>query len=409
LDSINPGSHRLTTGNLSEWFGTLDDMQAPLYTSIVSSYGGGARGTESLFKVVKFDERHLYILNGLLTIVTTYGKTRSHQRLSHQLAKALPTAVAKRLMLIYGVLYPTASHLAAFTYGKTQAEAYLTNMFVYAGKPAESPQFTRFLQTTTEKHLGVGLGLRDWRQTLLTIMLNITKANFCLPLPEDTVHADIHRQFNHSARMGEGNYAIQVSEALTEISHTAVASNQRISLLWHETVGLSDPRAKPNPHVTTPHLPAVGPPPSIHNLVKPITAAVENVCTELAASTTTAILEKITASLQGFGSELFNRLGVVQSLTTMIPTPIPIQVHPRLLDRIANLLPRGITPRFKTPEQAEALQSNGLNVHVLVVMPTGSGKSMTFFGARRHHPTRCVDGGSVPEIERDNDSGWEVV
>jgi hypothetical protein len=261
-------------------------------------------------------------------------------------------------------------------------------MFVYAGKPAESRQFTRFLQTTTEKHLGVGLGLRDWRQTLLTIMLNITKADFCLPLPEDTVHVDIHRQFNHSARMGEGNYAIQVSEALNQISHTSVASNQRISLLWHDTVGLSDTRAKRDLHPTAPHLPAVGPPPSIQDLVKPVIAAVENACTDLTASTTTAILDKITTGLQGFGSELFKRLGLVQSVTTPRQTPIPIQVHPRLLDCVSALLPRGIPPHFKIVEQAEALQSNSLNTHVLVVMPTGSGKSLTFFGAPLMYPDK---------------------
>jgi hypothetical protein len=236
----------MSPGNLWNWFGKLDDLQRPLYFSITSTWGGGARGTECdllEFEVNKNSQRHFYILNGQVTIVTNYTKTRSHHGRGRQVARTIPWQLARLVILIYAVVYPTAARLGPYVFESTKAEPYTSYMFVLRGKAMDSPQFSKALISYTEQHLDIGLGLRDYRQVMSTILINITKADFGVPDAEDHDLKLIHEQFAHSRATGEHNYALQLSDALTEISHTAVASMQRVSILYHATIGLLHPNS----------------------------------------------------------------------------------------------------------------------------------------------------------------------
>jgi superfamily II DNA helicase RecQ len=82
---------------------------------------------------------------------------------------------------------------------------------------------------------------------------------------------------------------------------------------------------------------------------------------------------------QGLSSQVLRRLSYTQDPS---PAPsFPFFVHPNVLDVLRPLLPYGQKPRFTCPQQADAIQSCTSNSHVLIVMPTGSGKSLAFFSA----------------------------
>jgi superfamily II DNA helicase RecQ len=89
--------------------------------------------------------------------------------------------------------------------------------------------------------------------------------------------------------------------------------------------------------------------------------------------------DTFTMYAQGLTSQALQRLSYAQNIT---PSTFPsFFVHPKLLDQLRPLLPYGQTLRFTCPQQAEAIQSCTTNSHVLIVMPTGSGKSLAFFAA----------------------------
>ena len=368
-------------GNLWEWFGDLDALQPLLYSAMVSSWGGGARGTECdhlEFEIGENSQRQLFILNGHTTIVTQYTKQRSHQGKGKQIARVVPRALARLMLLIYGVVYPAASFLAPWVLSKHSAEIYRTHMFVYRGRPADSDDFSKFLMAFTERQLGVKMGLRDWRQVMCTILVNITRADFCHPDEDDQEMNAIHAQFAHSPLTASRNYALQISNALAAISHTDVASNQRVSLMYHSTIGMSSPGASVDAVVAEKAVSGTN--------ISELEMILEKLDRKREEKLVTTIMKEFTNHFQGFSSQLLKRMGCAQSATTPIVQQPSIVVHPGLLNSVATLLPRGSPLRFTIPQQAEALQSCTTSDHFLVVMPTGSGKSLSFFGAALLYP-----------------------
>jgi superfamily II DNA helicase RecQ len=93
------------------------------------------------------------------------------------------------------------------------------------------------------------------------------------------------------------------------------------------------------------------------------------------------MLTLFTGYAQGLGSQLLRRVGYVDQSTSQPNRSLTVTVHPRLLFAIKSLLPYEHPPGFTIPQQAEAIQSCMVDAHVLVVMPTGSGKSLAFFAA----------------------------
>lgn len=69
--------------------------------------------------------------------------------------------------------------------------------------------------------------------------------------------------------------------------------------------------------------------------------------------------------------------------------PPPIFVHPNLLTHIMlTLYPTMAQPKWKSPQQAEAVASSFGKEHVFVILPTGGGKSLVFFSAPILFPKR---------------------
>jgi superfamily II DNA/RNA helicase len=181
--------------------------------------------------------------------------------------------------------------------------------------------------------------------------------------------------FGHSTRVGNQNYALQSTDSMRTISHTTIAMMQRTSLMYHETIGLSHPKAtkieddQPGTRgqIDTPRL--------ISSVNTTLEANIRRVTNELKEQMNT----EFTSFAQGFGSEVLQRITYLNapSLPTLSVSS-PILVSPNLLKTITPLLPYGRSPAFTIPHQAEAIQSSMINSHVLIVMPTGSGKSLSF-------------------------------
>jgi hypothetical protein len=79
--------------------------------------------------------------------------------------------------------------------------------------------------------------MRDWRQLMSMMLVNISKVDFGIVDEEDAGLLAIHDVFGHSQSVAEAHYALQSTNALTDISHMAVSSMERVSKRLHATIG----------------------------------------------------------------------------------------------------------------------------------------------------------------------------
>ncbi|KAJ3884263.1 hypothetical protein GG344DRAFT_84301 [Lentinula edodes] len=106
-----------TNGAILKWFGELDDVVRSLYYLISTTWGGGSRGTEIEHLLYANHLRNLcniFVINGLLTIVTEYQKTQSVAGAGKLMAYTPAFQVNRLMILVLGVAYWAAGYLGCF-------------------------------------------------------------------------------------------------------------------------------------------------------------------------------------------------------------------------------------------------------------------------------------------------------
>ncbi|KAG1720862.1 uncharacterized protein EDB91DRAFT_1088677 [Suillus paluster] len=391
------GEYVVNAGNVWEWLAVLNELSSIMFYCVVSTWGGGARGTECdhlKFQVDGQGDRQIFILNGLVTISTTYVKTASIQGHGKLIARCPSHSASRLLLVVLGVIYPAAAELATFVMSVEKAKAYLSYVFLHDGTPMNTHDFSQSIGAITQRYLGRALGMRDWRQLMSTMLINISKVDFGIVDEEDAGLLAIHDAFGHSQSVAEAHYALQSTNALTEISHTAVASMQRVSKRWHATIGQLQNGAKEasfdlhsaeRDHEEQLFDRLLGPlKTTIHSATQQATALMGVDIVDELRNVATGMGHGILKEMEAMFHQYILALGITPKAPLGVP-PAPslprISVHPNLIERLRPLFPGQPTPSFTSPQQAEVVQSCMTSDHVVCVMPTGSGKSLAFFAA----------------------------
>ena len=372
-----------------KWITDLDDLVSAIYYAITLTWGGGARGTECdhlRHTIHGQGDRHIFILNGMLSIVTTYVKTQHLQGHSRLIVRTRPS-ISCLVVFTLSVLYPIAAKLAFFIMKTPKAQSYLSYLFVHHGTVLNSRAFSLILQSYTEKHLGLSLNLRDYRQVMCSMLCSLAQADFGVPDEDDHDLAAIHAQFGHSAVVADAHYGIQGTNALSSVSHTAVCSMQHVSAKWHACLATpaSGPSSDAGPSADIDRASQL-----LNSFKAPLSSSIREVTQEGIQEFYNTALPHWTSILQGFGSNLISYISST-FLASSLPTsqqPSPLIVHPLLASRIRPLYPGTKWFSFTSHQQAKLVQSCLTNDHVLAVMPTGSRKSLAFFGAPLLNPSR---------------------
>ncbi|KAF5351279.1 hypothetical protein D9757_014549 [Collybiopsis confluens] len=370
---------------VNQWFEELGTVVRGLYYLVVTTWGGGARGTET--EKLLFANRHsrnLLLINGLLTIITEYSKTQSMTGAGHIIARAPAFQVSRLLVLLISTLYPAAGYINCFIGAdKLHCLPYFYEIFVLHGNSMTTKDFTRTLGEFNQANAGLDLKLADFRQFMSCVLISSTHCSFTDPDEEDENVRAAHESFNHSVETGRQMYGVDDVGKRTRIAPDALARMQQVSLRWHAFIGLLHPIL----------------------LEKiPVNASIEQ---SFNSAETTALIETHFRSFQGFvqgqleGYEVRTQQVLVrlfESLSTQLlerinpngeapsySNPHRIPVPPQLLTILRQTFGRMFTT-FKSPEQAELINSSRSNLHVIGVLATGGGKSMSFFGAAKIYP-----------------------
>ncbi|KAJ3878219.1 hypothetical protein F5051DRAFT_439914 [Lentinula edodes] len=137
-------------GAILKWFGELDDVVRGLYYLVSTTWGGGSRGTEIehlLYANHPRNLRNVFIINGLLTIVTEYQKTQSIAGAGKLIARTPAFHVNRLLILVLGVAYWAAGYIGCYIgMEKLNCQRYFYEVFVLTGKSMESKDFSKVLR-----------------------------------------------------------------------------------------------------------------------------------------------------------------------------------------------------------------------------------------------------------------------
>ncbi|KAJ3924737.1 MAG: hypothetical protein NXY57DRAFT_1044686, partial [Lentinula lateritia] len=136
-------------GAILRWFSELDDIVRGLYYLICTTWGGGSRGTEIehlLYANHPRNLRNVFIINGLLTIVTEYQKTQSIAGAGKLIARTPAFQVNRLLILVLGVAYWAAGYIGCYIgMDKLNCQRYFYEVFVVTGVSMESKDFSKVL------------------------------------------------------------------------------------------------------------------------------------------------------------------------------------------------------------------------------------------------------------------------
>ncbi|KAK1234347.1 hypothetical protein PQX77_002449 [Marasmius sp. AFHP31] len=247
-----------------EWFATLNKIVEGLYYLIICTCGGGVRGTEFshlLYRNEPGHRRHLFIVNGSVTIITEYTKTTSVAGVGKTVARTPSPEVGGLCLLVFGVIFHVAGHIGnhAGILQASMAERYLSEMFIKDGNQVNSDKLSKVVGSYTANAFGFELRQADFRQLMTALQVAFVGTNVLDAEDEENTSTNIvtlHKLFARTVAVDRAAYAIDDRTAETRLSFDLFAEMQRVSFLWHEVIGqLHQELEKQNIHRDSEDLP----------------------------------------------------------------------------------------------------------------------------------------------------------
>lgn len=210
-----------------------------MYAAAVTTWPGAGRGSELDHLTYRNDhgKRHLFLINNILTFVTTYIKTQQITGRAPLIPRGIDPRLARVFIITINIVYYAASAICAQLKKHEQSVAYTRYVFVLKGKPMNAERMTRVLQEHTKPVFHIGFGIRDWRHIMKFLLRH--HANIQLD-PEDEENSDkdpINALFGHGGRIGNHVYAIE-SSSLSTNSAIDINRAHRYGIEYQKALGL---------------------------------------------------------------------------------------------------------------------------------------------------------------------------
>ncbi|KAF8549215.1 hypothetical protein OG21DRAFT_1500556 [Imleria badia] len=340
---------------------------------------GVARGSElgPLRSTNSIDgPRNFFFLAGSCAIICQYTKTRSITGKDGFVAHFLPKAVSRLFIYLVGPIREVIMAFSRITFPDSHS-VYKTYLYVVNGKTIDSSAFSNVLRAYTLEYLRIPLTLAPFRQAVKALLRNVLHYHEELDPVDDAVDAC----FGHSSVTGNTRYGL-VYDDLPGLTENMYVDALRLASLYHSWLGLasSPPPSHPSAVVQSPssleHMAS-----RIERVLPALEEFRDRGLSDLAV-VENRIIEKCLPIVQDTIMATLSRQ-VPWSTYLRIPPPSSrvtetILIHQSRVGHLRSLFKRPDV-YFKSLQQGEAIEVVfRRNPHVLVVLPTGGGKSAVY-------------------------------
>ena len=326
--------------------------------------------------------RNVYFIAGSCTIVCQYLKTRSITGRDAFVAHFLPKAVSRLFIYLVG---PIRDIVVAFSriISLDTHSVLIHKVYLYAmnAKTIDRSAFSNVLRTYTLDYLRVPLTLAPFRQAIKAILRNVLHYHEDLDPVDDVT--DIC--FGHSSSTGNTQYGL-VYDDLPGLTENMYVDALRLTSRYHSWLGIASPSRSFHSITGVQSTPSASP-------LEPFLSRLER-----ALPTLESLRDQHTTDLNVVENRIIEKcLPIIQdtistTLSRQIPwstylhvpsssfVPETILIHHSRIDYLQSLFKRPDL-YFKSLQQGQAIEAvSRRHPHVLVVLPTGSGKSAVYQG-----------------------------
>jgi hypothetical protein len=345
---------------------------------------GVARGSElgPLRSTNSIDgPRNFYFIAGSCAIVCQYLKTRSITGRDAFVAHFLPKAVSRLFIYLIGPIRDVAVAFSRIVSPDTHsASVHKTYLYVVNAKTVDSNTFSNVLRTYTLEYLRVPLTLAPFRQAIKAILRNVLHYHEDLDPVDDVMDTC----FGHSSSTGNTQYGL-VYDDLPGLTENMYVDALRLASRYHSWLGMASPSRSSHSITGAQSTPSA-------SSLEPFLSRLERALPSLEA-----FREQHATDLDVVENRIIEKcLPIIQdtistTLSCQIPwstylrvppsssfVPETILIHHSRIDYLRSLFKRPDL-YFKSLQQGQAIEAvSRRHSHVLVVLPTGGGKSAVY-------------------------------
>lgn len=250
--SISVMGRSLNRSVIRQYLGYHDIFREHLLILCFLLGGQPPRGTELL--TVQFEntddiQRHIYLVGGIMAIVTRYHKGQSRTGLEKEIPRFLPTRLRNMILAYLYFVQPFVLMLRR----ASELEVCLQNALMWGttndgAKTWDADKLSMILSQYSEKIIGFKLTLRNYRQIAIKIDQDVIRTPRHLRAEEDfAVEDDVDNEYEvhdnqaaHTSKTARLHYGVNLEEVLEE-NQSLWEKYRKVSRKWQQFLGIDDP------------------------------------------------------------------------------------------------------------------------------------------------------------------------
>lgn len=374
---------------IQRWLDACQDIQEALLACIHLSSGLPGRGTElETFNIsnTPYATRNVFISQSDIILICRYSKTRTMTKSDRPITRLPDNETSYRLKLYLCLFKGLETTMIGSLYGSDAMQSHWSSLFARRGAPFRKQEIRSIIRETFIAH-NINLNFNHLRHHASAMVRKV--ANSCRTQDVDDLESELyslgHLQAGHSIDTAERLYGRRNTD-FSQTSYSNLTNIRFFCAQWHLFLGLNPCHHVRSEKSSLP-LQSSPLPPSAHS-----TGGVNNLqqCTKrpsspFKSSHSSYLNQQDVSFIDPFSKRIKISPSIVQSPSTCTPslqTPKPniTSINPTPYLSALRTLLRNQDATFKSQLQLSItinILKNSDNL--LVVMPTGSGKSMCFF------------------------------
>lgn len=355
----------------------VDHFRELLLLGVHWTGGQPARGTEITsirFRNGYMQDRNVFAIHGHMAVVTRYHKGASQFDQPKVVPRFLAWRVGQLLAIYLAYAQPLQELLAGAVNGQEASE------YVWSGEcgPWETDRLTRIMKRETGRHLGVELTTHGYRHVAIAIGRKVIGEKFAngyrgdvdgAEEPEEETDDGLEMQAGRGGEVGAKRYGVSM-DIIKNLSSRSIDTFRPLCQQWHQFLGLESSRTAQSTKRKR-----VADEPDTDVL-----AAFKRLRREWTAK---GLLHNTSPGQLTDAVQEIDPVQDVSPVQEVDPVQIinPVQVVDANALRIAMQKALGTdNATFRSETQRDALETivNGGRRPLVVVMPTGGGKSLLF-------------------------------